>query len=106
MLCQLGVMKVMENSSFQYFPHFNGKFGSEIPTYSIAPDESSGVELFNKSLQFRPDTQVRVNPFHVARVATAGPRDMEIMYRKQSQDLGFRAFSMLFSSFFYGIYLR
>lgn len=93
--------------SFKYF----WTFESEIPTHSLAPDESSGVVLFNKGLQFSPDTQVGANPLHVARVTTAGPRDKQIILTKQIQDLqllvnfldSFLFFSPFFTAF---IYLR
>lgn len=63
------------------------KLESEIRTHGLAPDESSGVVLFNKGLHFRPDAQVGANPLHMARVTTAGPRHMQIMLTKQIQDL-------------------
>lgn len=51
-----------------------------LPTHGLAPDESSCVVLFNKGLQFSPDTQVGANPLHMARVTTARPTDIQIIF--------------------------
>lgn len=69
-------------------------FVSKIPTYGLAPDESSGVVLFNKDLQFGPDAQVGANPLHMARVTMARPRDMQIILTKLIQAF-FSSFSRL-----------
>lgn len=69
---------------------------SEIPTHSLAPDESSDVVLFNKGLHFGPDAQVGANPLHMARVTTARPRETQITLTAQIQDLSlFLFFSFL-----------
>lgn len=62
-----------------------------LPTHGLAPGESSGVVLFNKGLQFSPDTQVGANPLHMARVTTARPTDIQIIF--------FTAFSILLGFF-------
>lgn len=104
----LTVRDESDDGKSHYVSHSNisERSESEIPTHSLTPDESSGVVLFNKRLHFSPDTQVGANPLHMARVTTAGPREMQIILTQQSQDL--RLLVGFLGSFliFYCIYLK